>query len=287
MGLGLFLKVFVADTLGYVVNPVYNYITTASGLGIAIATIFFGIQIYCDFNSYSLIARGCAKLLNIDLVKNFNDPYLSKSISEFWRRWHISLSFWLRDYVYIPLGGSRCSKLKHYRNTFITFLLSGIWHGADWTFVIWGGLNGIYIIIEEMIGLNKRDTISKRTSWFKWLYTYCLINITWIFFRANSLYDIKIIFYKLIDIPRELMSILNHTGSFIMPNGKWDFVFSFIGIISIFFLYLYEKKNKDICMSIAKQPQVIRWAGYVLILFVSLCFGKFGDTSSQFVYFRF
>jgi D-alanyl-lipoteichoic acid acyltransferase DltB (MBOAT superfamily) len=287
MGLGLFLKVFVADTLGYCVDPVYGHITAASGLGIEMATIFFGIQIYCDFNGYSLIARGCAKALNIDLVKNFNDPYLSKSISEFWRRWHISLSFWFRDYVYIPLGGSRCSKLKHYRNLLITFLLSGIWHGADWTFVIWGGLNGTYIIIEEMTGLNKRNIISKRTSWLRWLYTYCLINIAWIFFRANSLHDIKIIFKKLINIPRELIGILNHTGSFVILGGIGNFLYGSVGIMSILCLSLYEKKNKDICMDIAKQPLIIRWLGYVLMLVVALCFGSFGNTSSQFVYFRF
>jgi D-alanyl-lipoteichoic acid acyltransferase DltB (MBOAT superfamily) len=138
MGLGFFLRVFVADTIGYIVDETYNNLNMVPGLSILVSTFFFGIQIYCDFNGYSLIARGCAKILGIDLVKNFNRPYFSKSISEFWRRWHVSLSFWFRDYVYIPLGGSRCSKKRHYLNLFITFLLSGIWHGANWTFAIWG-----------------------------------------------------------------------------------------------------------------------------------------------------
>jgi D-alanyl-lipoteichoic acid acyltransferase DltB (MBOAT superfamily) len=248
----------------------------------------FGIQIYCDFNGYSLIARGCAKILGVDLIKNFNRPYFSKSISEFWRRWHISLSFWFRDYVYIPLGGSRCSKKRCYLNLFITFLLSGIWHGANWTFAIWGGLNGIYLIIENMLHINKK-TRSTWKSFFGLLYTYLLVNLSWIFFRANSFSDIKIIFIKLINIPWEASDLLRHRFSF-KPSieiAEWDFVFILFGVISVFLLSLYERKNKDICSAIGKLSPIIRWAGYILLLFITLCFGKFGDLSSQFVYFRF
>jgi D-alanyl-lipoteichoic acid acyltransferase DltB (MBOAT superfamily) len=285
MGFGFFLKVFVADTLGYIVDQTYNNLNIASGLMILLSTFAFGIQIYCDFNGYSLIARGSAKILGIDLIKNFNRPYFSKSISEFWRRWHISLSFWFRDYVYIPLGGSRCSKRRHYLNLFITFLLSGIWHGANWTFAIWGGLNGIYLIIEDILQINK-ETKSKVKSLFGLLYTYFLINVSWIFFRANSLTDLKLIINKIILIPFDL---LNHDLSFkhSLQIGKWDFILASFGIITIFFLSLHERKVKDICLSVGKLPNGVRWMIYILLIFVTLCFGKFGDLSSQFVYFRF
>jgi D-alanyl-lipoteichoic acid acyltransferase DltB (MBOAT superfamily) len=288
MGLGFFLKVFVADTLGYIVDQTYNNLDIASGLLILISTFVFGVQIYCDFNGYSLIARGSAKILGIDLIKNFSRPYFSKSITDFWRRWHISLSFWFRDYVYIPLGGSRCSKGRHYLNLFITFLLSGIWHGANWTFAIWGGLNGIYLIIEDMFHLNNASN-SKVRNLLGLFYTYFMINISWIFFRANSFNDIKTIFAKIISIPFELTGILNHNVSFksSIEIGKWDFLFCFFGVVIVFLLSLYERENKDICLQAGKLLPHIRWAAYISLLFITLCFGKFGDMSSQFVYFRF
>jgi D-alanyl-lipoteichoic acid acyltransferase DltB (MBOAT superfamily) len=139
MGLGLFLKIFVADRIAVVVEYAYDTISVASGTLLFIATLLFGIQIYCDFNGYSTIARGSAKVLGIDLMENFKRPYFSTSCTEFWRRWHISLSTWFKDYVYIPLGGNRCSKLRNSINLFITFVVSGIWHGANWTYAIWGG----------------------------------------------------------------------------------------------------------------------------------------------------
>jgi D-alanyl-lipoteichoic acid acyltransferase DltB (MBOAT superfamily) len=295
MGLGFFLKVFVADTIGYIVDETYNNLNMAPGLSILVSTFFFGIQIYCDFNGYSLIARGCAKILGINLVKNFNRPYFSKSISEFWRRWHVSLSFWFRDYVYIPLGGSRCSKKRHYLNLFITFLLSGIWHGANWTFAIWGGLNGIYLIIEDMLHINK-NTKSTWKNMVGLLYTYFLVNVSWIFFRANSIDDLKIILAKIIHIPGELAGLLHNPLSYELfkssfkPSalvGRQDFVFALLGVMSIFLLSLYERKNKDICVTAGKLLPAVRWVGYFLLLFVTLYFGKFGDLTSQFVYFRF
>jgi D-alanyl-lipoteichoic acid acyltransferase DltB (MBOAT superfamily) len=288
MGIGFFLKVFVADTLAYVIDQIYGNLDKSSGILILIATLFFGMQIYCDFNGYSLIARGCAKILGVDLIKNFERPYFSKSISEFWRKWHISLSFWFRDYVYIPFGGNRCSKGKHYFNLFLTFLLSGLWHGANWTFTIWGGLNGIYLIIEDVFGINKGKR-SRIKNICGLLYTYLLVNLSWIFFRARSFNDIGIILEKIVSIPLEAADIINH--KFILSGGisigKWDFAFCMVGIMSIFFLSIYEKRNGDICLTINKVPSVIRWIGYFLLIFVALCFGKFGDQSSQFVYFRF
>jgi len=141
MAFGLFMKVVIADRLADYVNPVYNNPYTYEGLTLVIATIFFALQIYCDFAGYSQMAIGAAEVMGFKLMRNFNRPYLSRSISEFWSRWHISLSSWFRDYLYIPLGGNRVAPLRWYYNLFVTFLLSGLWHGANWTFVIWGALN--------------------------------------------------------------------------------------------------------------------------------------------------
>ena len=149
MAFGLFKKMVIADRLAILVNQVYNNPTEYEGVQIIIATIFFAFQIYCDFSGYSDIAIGLARTMGFDLMKNFDSPYLSKSITEFWRRWHISLSTWFRDYVYIPLGGSRNGKYKMYFNLFAVFLVSGLWHGAAMTFIIWGAIHGFIIVIEK------------------------------------------------------------------------------------------------------------------------------------------
>jgi D-alanyl-lipoteichoic acid acyltransferase DltB (MBOAT superfamily) len=151
MVIGFFKKLIIATLMAKYVDAVYTNVTGYSGFAFILATLFFSFQIYCDFSGYSDIARGTSKLMGIDLMVNFNIPYLSKSFKEFWNRWHISLSSWLRDYVYIPLGGSRVSKWKHQRNLMITFLLSGLWHGSNYTFIIWGGLHGFFLIAEDFL----------------------------------------------------------------------------------------------------------------------------------------
>lgn len=148
---GLFKKVVIADRLASYVNPVYNNYDQHNGTSLILATVFFAFQIYCDFSGYSDIAIGTAKVMGFKLIENFKRPYFSWSISEFWRRWHISLSTWFRDYVYIPLGGNRVKKAGKYLNLMLTFILSGLWHGANWTFVIWGDLNGIYLVVGQML----------------------------------------------------------------------------------------------------------------------------------------
>ncbi len=188
---GMFKKIIVADRLATYVNQVYADIDNASSLSVLFAISFFSIQIYADFSGYSDIARGTAKVMGYDLLINFNAPYKSKSITEFWRRWHISLSTWFRDYLYIPLGGNRGNIAMHIRNLLIVFTISGLWHGASWTFIIWGGLHGVAIIYEtysqkarsKLFGLLP-TFISKLLSIFLvWLY----VSLTWIFFRAESM----------------------------------------------------------------------------------------------------
>lgn len=187
---GYYKKIVIADTLSRYVDQVYNNLYEYKGLSLVIIVFFFSIQIYCDFSGYSDIAIGTAKLLGIDLMKNFDVPYMSTSIKEFWKRWHISLSTWFRDYVYIPLGGNRCSQMKQYQNLMLTFLASGIWHGANWTYVVWGGIHGVAQILESIferpIRRIKATGIGKILSWAI-VFIFC--NIAWIFFRAPSISD--------------------------------------------------------------------------------------------------
>ena len=167
---GLIKKVVIADRLAPFTDTVYNNPTAGwPGISFIIATVFFAFQIYCDFSGYSDIALGTARVMGFRLMTNFDSPYLSTSVGEFWRRWHISLSSWFRDYVYIPLGGSHSPQWRRYTNLLVTFLVSGLWHGASWTYVIWGGLNGIYLILEQMAGWapSPAKTVCKKSTLFQ------------------------------------------------------------------------------------------------------------------------
>jgi D-alanyl-lipoteichoic acid acyltransferase DltB (MBOAT superfamily) len=188
---GLFKKVVVADRLAIYVNQVYGDIGSYNTISLIIATIFFSFQIYCDFSGYSLIARGTAKLFGLELMLNFNRPYLSTSIPDFWRRWHISLSTWFKDYVYIPLGGNRKGIGRNYINLCIVFLVSGLWHGANWTFVFWGGLHGLFQVGTVFFRkLDKDKKLLKRVPvCISIISVFFLMNFAWIFFRAESIYD--------------------------------------------------------------------------------------------------
>lgn len=191
MAWGLFQKLVIADRLAIFVNTVYDNYHLYAGFTIAIATVFYAFQIYCDFAGYSDIAIGVAQVFGIQLCANFRAPYFSFSVQEFWRRWHISLSSWFRDYIYFPLGGSRCRVLCKYRNIMITFLISGLWHGAGFTFLVWGALNGLYQVAEDIL---KRKNIMKppKTRKQKIVATVCtflLIDFSWLFFRAPTLQD--------------------------------------------------------------------------------------------------
>src|SRR6266550_979853 len=176
MAWGLFMKVVIADRLADYANPVYNSPYNYGGLTFVVATIFFALQIYCDFAGYSHIAIGAAEVMGFKLMRNFNRPYLSRSISEFWSRWHISLSSWFRDYVYIPLGGNRAAMPRWYYNLFVTFLLSGLWHGANWTFVIWGALNGFYLI-SSLATRTVRERIASMTGLMRYPPVHAVVRV--------------------------------------------------------------------------------------------------------------
>lgn len=184
---GMFIKLVVADRLGLYVDVVYTNYVHYSGYCCLLASVFYTFQIYGDFAGYSLMAMGISKTLGYDIINNFRQPYLSVSVTDFWRRWHISLSRWLKDYVYIPLGGSRCSKLRNYWNIFVTFLVSGIWHGANWTFIVWGIMHGVAQIIEKAVGCQKCESQSIIVRAFRILITFAIVNFAWVFFRMPSL----------------------------------------------------------------------------------------------------
>ncbi|HOO27308.1 MAG TPA: MBOAT family O-acyltransferase, partial [Lachnospiraceae bacterium] len=203
--LGLLKKLVFADSMSKYVDIVFDDVTNHSGICFIIATLLFTFQIYCDFSGYTDIAIGAAKLLGFDLMTNFKSPYWSSSIKEFWSRWHISLSTWFRDYVYIPLGGNRVSKAKRNRNLMVTFLASGLWHGASWTFVLWGGIHGLCQVAEDTIKefhVKKRGGREHEQSGQKRLFashlkhagsillTFCIVSFAWMFFRANSISDV-------------------------------------------------------------------------------------------------
>ena len=184
----MFLKLVLADRLGLYVDKVVADFELYNGSTCILSAFFYSLQIYGDFAGYSLMAVGVAKLMGFDLINNFNRPYFSVSITDFWRRWHISLSRWLKDYVYIPMGGSRCSKLRNYWNIFVTFLASGIWHGANWTYIVWGIIHGVAQIIEKALGLNNKEA---KGIWrfVRIVVTFAIVTLAWVFFRMPTVSD--------------------------------------------------------------------------------------------------
>ncbi|TPN89127.1 MBOAT family O-acyltransferase [Aquimarina algicola] len=268
---GFFLKLVVADRAAIYVDAVYNNIESHQGLSFVFATVLFAFQIYGDFAGYSLIAIGTAKLFGFDLMTNFRRPYFSSSVSEFWARWHISLSTWFRDYLYIPLGGNRVAKPKWLFNLFITFLVSGLWHGAKWTFVVWGAINGVYLILEILLIKKNRKGI------LNILVTFCLINFAWIFFRANTLADAG----------QMIKTIFTNPGRLYIGSGD-DITASIYSVLAISILLIVEIKKEyfSSIFSGAKQKyELIRLTTYSILVFMILYFGVFGK--SQFIYFQF
>lgn len=268
---GYFMKVVVADRLSIYVDSVYNNSEMHSSISIVIATVFFAFQIYCDFGGYSNIAIGCAKILGFDLMTNFKRPYFASNCSEFWNRWHISLSTWFKDYVYIPLGGNRVSKNRKYLNLMITFIVSGLWHGANWTFVIWGALNGLFQIIVNFFKLNKRRDTSKVLHLINILITFILIDFTWVFFRANNITHAMSI----------IESVFTKSGGLFIGNNA-SFIYSIIGLGIL--LVKDFKDEYNITYSIL-ETRVAKYTWYAILTILILLIGVFDG--SQFIYFQF
>lgn len=291
---GFFLKLVVADRLAILVNEVFNNYENYKGFQIIVAAIFFAFQIYCDFNSYSNIAIGCARIYGIDLMKNFDTPYFSQSIAEFWRRWHISLSSWFRDYLYIPLGGNRKGTVRKYINILIVFLVSGLWHGASWNYVIWGGIHGIYQIIGKLL-MPIRNWIVKHTaidreSWTHKLYkivcTFVLVDFAWIFFRADSA-TVAVRMIKSIFSSMNLW-IFFDGEIYNLGLGRVEFGIAIFALLIVLFVSCIEKKVK-IYQKFCEQRISIQISMVFVSIIIILVYGIYGPSydASQFIYFQF
>ena len=292
---GMFKKVVIADRLAVFVNQVYDNPQNYEGISSVIATVFFAFQIYCDFSGYTDIAIGAANVMGFKLMQNFNRPYFSKSISEFWKRWHISLSTWFRDYLYIPLGGNKVPIPRWYFNLFITFLVSGLWHGANWTFVIWGALHGTYLIIGivtrefrvkfvKAIGLDKQRTLHR---FIQTMITATLVSFSWIFFRAVDFSDALHIFKSIFTGIGNIAGIFGPERMHVLYLDRNMFDFS-VCVFLILFLGIVEliQRRGSIIEMINQKPAVYRWILYYLILIAILLFGQY-DLTQRFIYFQF
>jgi len=276
---GYFKKVVIADTMAPHVSTIFDNAGSLDGLTLAVGTFLFAIQIYCDFSGYSDIALGTARLLGFSLMRNFAYPYFSRDIAEFWRRWHISLSSWFRDYVYIPMGGSYVSRGKRIVNIIIIFTVSGFWHGANWTFIVWGLLNGLYYIPLMLRDRHKQhtDTVAEGRllpslpELGGLILTFAMALLAWIFFRAATLGDAFAYIARMATDPYLALDYSDYYRPL------------FWGCAVLVIEWLQRHRAHG--MEIADKPLPFRWAAYVLLLVALLLFGNFG--SQEFIYFQF
>lgn len=300
---GAFQKVVIADRAAIVVNMVYDKPDSYSGIVLIIATILFAFQIFCDFAGYSNIAIGAARVMGFNLMRNFDRPYQSKSIQEFWTKWHISLSTWFRDYVYIPLGGSRVSEFRRALNIMITFLISGLWHGAGWTFIIWGGLHGLYLLIFNWTYKFNKNILklgTRTSNWFDRLIqtsiTFSLVTFAWIFFRAKDLNQALYVVNHLFDgIGYDVVTLISnlnfeHVKYLMIEREKilgltlnnW---ITMIGAIVIMFFVHKLQNTKNINKFLESKPLIIRWTIYYVLALIIFYYAAQGQ--EHFIYFQF
>lgn len=272
---GMFKKVVIGDRLAMVVDYSYDNPQDHNGLTLLVATIFFTFRIYCDFSGYSDIAIGTARVMGFKLMENFDAPYFSKSINEFWRRWHISLSSWFRDYLYIPLGGNRVGEYRKYFNLFFVFMMSGLWHGAAWTYIIWGALHGIYLVFAQIRDKYFNFSLSKFTNpsiskYINLTITFILVMFTWVFFRAKGMSNAKIIFKKIFNF--------ESYDTIATPFHLNEMIFCWFLII---ILLLKDRFLRNI----STQNTTKFYISFSILLVLCYFFGVF--TSNQFIYFQF
>jgi len=297
MAVGYFKKIAAADLLAGYVNSVYNAPAEQSGTAVAIATLLFTIQIYCDFSGYSDIAVGTARLMGIRLMKNFDLPYSSSSVKEFWDRWHISLSSWLRDYLYFPLGGNRKGKIRAQINIFIVFLASGLWHGANLTFVLWGVVHGAARITENLLYPLRRKLFSSMSQKGSWIlegifriFTFVFISFTWIFFRANSISDLSVLLRALVtdlslsqNALRSAMSVMGMSGT--------ELILTLLTVLCLILIdLLTQEREKTADVLSADQKTIDRTAETVQLFWIVICAALLlvsSGGSSSFIYFQF
>lgn len=294
---GYFMKLVIADRTSLFVDTVYNNYDSYVGWYIVIATVLFGFQIYCDFNGYTMIARGAAKIMGFELMENFDAPYLSTTVAEFWKKWHISLTSWFRDYLYIPLGGNRKGAARKYINILIVFAVSGLWHGAEWSFVVWGALNGLYQVIGgvlrpirnklvDLFHLN-RESLGHRI--ISIIATFAMVDFAWMFFRASTIKDAL---KMMVNIFKEnnIWILFDHESLYTCGLDKYDF---FILILALLILMVADiVKTKKISIRndfIYKQDTWFRWTFYIVAFIFVLILGMWGTgyENAAFLYFQF
>ena len=270
---GFFMKLCIAGNVGPYVDAVFNNVQNHNGSSFLLASFFFSFQIFCDFGGYSLIAIGTAKCLGFNLMQNFNHPYLSLSVKEFWRRWHISLSSWFADYVYKPLGGSRCRSIYHYRNLLLTMLVSGLWHGANWTFVFWGGLHGIYLVANSIYS-KFSGRVAFAPKFIRIITTYIFIVLAWILFRANSISDAYLIILK----------IVTDQGQLYIGEGIPSLLLPLMMITILLIKEIKDEYHIPLALMHNHNPWISIPASALIIATILLC-AEFN--SGQFIYFQF
>lgn len=293
---GYFQKLVIADRADIFVTEVYRNFSNLGSVELALAAIMYSVQIYCDFSGYSLIAIGTARAMGFELAENFNVPYFSSSIKEFWRRWHVSLSTWFRDYLYIPLGGSRCGKLKQYRNLIITFVVSGLWHGASWNFVVWGVIHGVYQVAADLTAplrtkIKNYFNVNRNCFSYKFgqmLITNALVCIAWVFFRMDSTMNALRMLLRMFTKPNFWVL---HNGSLFnygLNSNQMTILALAIVVLFVFDLLRY---TKDILIDdvLAKQNTWFRWLALYILLFMTIIYGVYGPTynAASFIYSRF
>jgi alginate O-acetyltransferase complex protein AlgI len=280
---GFFKKMVIADQLAVWVNAVYGQPENFSGPIILLATFAFGFQIYCDFSGYSDIAIGTARLFGIELMINFRTPYFASSFKDFWQRWHISLSTWFRDYLYIPMGGSKVRTVIWVRNILITFVVSGLWHGANVTFILWGLIHGVFYVAERFL-FRLFYMPAKLKKVYGWMFTFVAVNLAWIFFRAENGLQLRVLLGKIFQWETfqfsEIMNLMMSEGRLNEPGRMLVFAFPFFLFVEYF----------SACHSIGKLPETtmksVRWSFYYILLLMILFLGRL-KTAPEFIYFQF
>jgi len=276
IALGLFKKIVIADRLAIYVDNVHNDVSMADGMPMLVSAIFFAFQLYLDFSAYSDIAIGAARTLGFELSLNFKRPYLSSSFSDFWRRWHISLSSWFRDYLFIPLGGSRNGKFLTMKNILIVFVVSGLWHGASWNFIIWGALNGLFLIVMDKIftKINLNRIVSSFVIFWCWTLSLLL-------FRSSDFSTTVEAFSNL--------GFSNTSKLYEFGLNSFEFKLAFFSLIGIMILELLAEQKKISIDWILAKPTFIRYPFYLAIVMITIFFGSYGVgmNDNNFIYFQF
>ena len=292
---GYFQKIVIADRIALLVDTVYNNVGSYEGSYYLLASVLFAIQIYCDFSGYSLIAAGAAKVMGFELMENFNCPYYAKSVAEFWRRWHISLTSWFRDYLYIPLGGNRKGTARKYLNILLVFLVSGLWHGAQWTYVIGGGLNGLFQVLGSILAPLRKKAgellgVKEESFGHKFIQvcvTFVLVDFAWIFFRAASVHDALHIIKSILTVHNPWIFFDNSLYSLGLSQKQFHLMVFSLAVLAVADWLKYKKVN--VLDRLMEQDIWFRWPAYLMGILFVLVFGIWGNAydAQAFVYFQF